>query len=290
MTWLVSLQQTLDTIESRLEQDISIEELAQQAWMSMFHFQRTFSLVLGIGIGEYIRYRRLSVAGEQLVAKQLKVIDAALIYGYDSPESFTRAFRKFHGINPSSAAKSPSSLRRFQPMKIKISIEGGNMMNVRIEEKGAFKIAGVKWTLDINDPNNHQNISQHWTVFNRSDKPARFCAQSSHDPIFKGNFLGVCVDNKDQKTFDYWIASSVSDDQSSDFETLDVESGLWAVFESVGAMPDAIVKLWKQIYREFFPTSAYQPKNTIDFEVYPSGDTASADYKCEVWIAVDKIK
>jgi AraC family transcriptional regulator len=105
MTWLHSLQQTLDTIEKRLDQDLSIEELAQQAYMSMFHFQRTFSLVLGIGIGEYIRNRRLSVAAEQLAAKKIKVIDAALIYGYDSPESFTRAFFKFHGINPSQAAK-----------------------------------------------------------------------------------------------------------------------------------------------------------------------------------------
>jgi AraC family transcriptional regulator len=289
MTWLHSLQQTLDTIERRLDQDLSIEELAQQAYMSMFHFQRTFSLVLGIGIGEYIRNRRLSVAAEQLAAKKIKVIDAALIYGYDSPESFTRAFFKFHGINPSQAAKDPSMLRRFLPMKIKISIEGGNMMNVRIEERSAFTIAGVKWTLNINDLTNHQQISQHWTAFNRSEKPQRFCAQSVGDPIFNGSFLGVCVDNKDKKTFDYWIASALSEGLSTEFESLSVDAGSWAVFECVGAMPDAIVRLWKQIYREYFPTSGYQPKNSIDFEVYPAGDTSSDEYRCEVWIAVDKI-
>jgi AraC family transcriptional regulator len=286
--WLSSLQQTLDTIESRLDQHISIEQLAQQAWMSMFHFQRTFSLVLGIGIGEYIRCRRLSVAGELLATKKLKVIDAALMYGYDSPESFTRAFTKFHGVNPSRVAKDPTLLRSFLPMKIKISIEGGNMMNVRIEERSAFKIAGVKWTFPINDPGNHMKISQHWTAFNQSDKPVRLCAQSTQDPVFNGRFLGVCVDNNDQKTFNYWIASAVSDGQSTEFETLDVEAGRWAVFECVGAMPDAIVKLWKQIYREYFPTSIYQPKNTIDFEVYSEGDNFSDDYRCEVWIAVDK--
>lgn len=289
MTWLHSLQRTLDTIEDQLDQDLSIETMAQQAYMSMFHFQRTFSLVLGIGIGEYIRNRRLSVAGEQLTTKKIKVIDAALLYGYDSPESFTRAFTKFHGVNPSKAAKDPALLRRFLPIKIKISIEGGNMMNVRIEERSAFTIAGVKWTLNISDPANHQQISKHWTEFNRSEMPARFCAQSKNDPVFNGSFLGVCVDNKDQKTFDYWIASTLSDGQSTEFETLPVEAGMWAVFECVGAMPDAIVKLWKQIYTEYFPASAYQPKNTIDFEVYPDGDPSSADYRCEVWIAVDKI-
>ncbi len=289
MTWLHSLQLTLDTIEEQLDQDLSIEKLAQQAYMSMFHFQRTFSLVLGIGVGEYIRYRRLSVAGEKLAAKELKVIDAALAYGYDSPESFTRAFTKFHGINPSKAAKEPALLRRFLPMKIKISIEGGNMMNVRIEERSAFTIAGVKWTLNINDPDNHRQISQHWIAFNRSEKPKMFCAQSIQDPVFHGSFLGVCVDHKDQKTFDYWIASVLSEGVSSEFEKLPVEAGLWAVFECVGAMPDAIIRLWKQIYTEYFPTSAYQPKNTIDFEVYPAGDTSSADYRCEVWIAIEKI-
>lgn len=289
MTWLHSLQQTLDTIEEQLDQDLSIEKLAQQAYMSMFHFQRTFSLVLGIGIGEYIRHRRLSVAGEQLAANKLKVIDAALAYGYDSPESFTRAFTKFHGINPSKAAKEPALLRRFLPMKIRISIEGGNMMKVRIEERSAFTIAGVKWTLNINDPANHRQISNHWTVFNRSEKPKKFCDQSIQDPVFNGRFLGVCVDNKDQKTFDYWIASALSEGVSTEFDTLPVEAGSWAVFECVGAMPDAIVKLWKQIYTEYFPSSLYQPKNTIDFEVYPDGDPSSADYRCEVWIAVEKI-
>jgi AraC family transcriptional regulator len=287
--WLRSIQQTLDTIEKRLDQPISIEQLAQQAWMSMFHFQRTFSLVLGIGIGEYIRNRRLSVAGELLATKKLKVIDAALMFGYDSPESFTRAFTKFHGVNPSRVAKDPTLLRRFLPMKIKISIEGGNMMNVRIEERSAFTIAGVKWTLPINDPGNYQKISQHWTAFNKSEKPARFCVQSAEDKTFNGRILGVCVDNNDQKTFNYWIASALSEGQPTEFETLDVDAGWWAVFECVGAMPDAIVKLWKQIYREYFPTSIYQPKNTIDFEVYPEGDTSSADYRCEVWIAVDKV-
>jgi len=279
----------LDTIEEQLDQDLSIEKLAQQAYMSMFHFQRTFSLVLGIGIGEYIRHRRLSVAGEQLAANKLKVIDAALAYGYDSPESFTRAFTKFHGINPSKAAKEPALLRRFLPMKIRISIEGGNMMKVRIEERSAFTIAGVKWTLNINDPANHRQISNHWTVFNRSEKPKKFCDQSIQDPVFNGRFLGVCVDNKDQKTFDYWIASALSEGVSTEFDTLPVEAGSWAVFECVGAMPDAIVKLWKQIYTEYFPSSLYQPKNTIDFEVYPDGDPSSADYRCEVWIAVEKI-
>jgi AraC family transcriptional regulator len=289
MTWLHSLQHTLDIIEDQLDQELSIEMLAQQAYMSMFHFQRTFSLVLGIGVGEYIRNRRLSAAGEQLAAKKLKVIDAALVYGYDSPESFTRAFTKFHGINPSKAANDPVKLRRFLPIKIKISIEGGNMMKVRIEERSAFTIAGVKWTLDINDPDNYNQISKHWTMFNRSDKAVRFCAQNVGDPIFGGNLLGVCVDNKNQKTFDYWIASTLSEHQSTEFETIDVEANHWAVFECIGAMPQAIVKLWKQIYTEYFPTSTYQPKNTIDFEVYPDGDTSSDDYRCEIWIAVDKV-
>lgn len=163
------------------------------------------------------------------------------------------------------------------------------MMKVRIEERSAFTIAGVKWTLNINDPANHRQISNHWTVFNRGEKPEKFCAQSIQDPVFNGRFLGVCVDNKDQKTFDYWIASALSEGVSTEFDTLPVEAGLWAVFECVGAMPDAIVKLWKQIYTEYFPSSLYQPKNTIDFEVYPDGDPSSADYRCEVWIAVEKI-
>ena len=112
MDWISGIQQAIDYVEAHLTEELDLETVAEQAYSSPFHFQRIFSVLCGFSLGDYIRMRRLSLAGEELARGRAKIIDLALKYGYDSPESFSRAFARFHGVTPAkpaAAAKSGSS-------------------------------------------------------------------------------------------------------------------------------------------------------------------------------------
>ena len=144
MDWITGMQKAIDYIEANLTEEIDYEKVAAESFSSSYHFQRVFSILCGYTLGEYIRLRRLSLAGVELANGKDKVIDIALKYGYDSPDSFAKAFQKFHGITPSQARADGSMLKSFSRLSIKISLEGGKTMNYRIEEKPRIILAGFK--------------------------------------------------------------------------------------------------------------------------------------------------
>ncbi len=149
MEWVIGIQKAIDYIEDHITEELDYEEIAKAAFSSSYHFQRVFSILCGYPLGEYIRSRRLALAAAELAADKIKVIDAAVKYGYDSPDSFTKAFTKFHGITPSAAREPGAALRSFTRLSIKISLEGGSSANdmrldCRIEEKPEMVLTGYK--------------------------------------------------------------------------------------------------------------------------------------------------
>lgn len=144
MDWLTGMQVAIDYIEDHLLEDLDIETIAAESFSSLYHFQRVFSIVCDMTLGEYIRNRRLSLAGSELARGENKVIDVAIKYGYDNPDSFTRAFQKFHGILPSQVKAGTVPLKSFSKIVLKISREGGTSMNYRIEEKEDMVLTGYK--------------------------------------------------------------------------------------------------------------------------------------------------
>ncbi|MBQ4628897.1 MAG: AraC family transcriptional regulator [Clostridia bacterium] len=143
MDWIQGIQQAIDYIEEHITEKINYEEAAKRAYSSSFHFQRVFGIMCGFTVGEYIRRRRLTLAGNELLTKDIKVIDVALKYGYETPESFSRAFQKFHGIAPSQV-KTGCNLKSFSRLRVKIELIGGTEMNYRIEEKEELRLVGYK--------------------------------------------------------------------------------------------------------------------------------------------------
>lgn len=144
MDWITGIQNAIDYIETHLTETIDYDIVAKQSFSSTYHFQRIFSILCGFTVGEYIRNRRLSLAGSELATSDIKVIDVAMKYGYESPDSFAKAFQKFHGVTPSSARMNGSKLRSFSRLILKISLEGGKLMNYRIEEKPEMILTGYK--------------------------------------------------------------------------------------------------------------------------------------------------
>lgn len=144
MDLLKSMNRALKYIEENLTNDIDFQEAAKLAFCSEYHFKRMFSFLAGISLSEYIRRRRLTLAAFELKDSNVKVIDIAIKYGYNSPDSFARAFQNLHGINPSKARLNGHSLKAYPRMTFQLTIKGGNEMNYRIEEKEAFRIVGIK--------------------------------------------------------------------------------------------------------------------------------------------------
>ena len=132
MNWH-DIQEVVDYVENNIFDKLNPDEIAKKIYSSKFHFHRAFTIITGISIGEYIRNRKLSLAGQELFITKAKVIDIALKYGYESPESFTKAFSRFHGLNPSEARISNANLVLYNPLKININITGGfDMDNISI--------------------------------------------------------------------------------------------------------------------------------------------------------------
>ena len=132
MDWIQSMQKAVGYIEDNLLEALDTEQIAKNVYSSNANFQRIFSIVTGITIGDYIRYRRLTLAGKELAESDEKIIDIAVKYGYETAESFTKAFTRFHGVTPSEARKSGAALKSFAPFSIQIDIRGGFNMQRKI--------------------------------------------------------------------------------------------------------------------------------------------------------------
>lgn len=139
MNWSEAISRSIEYIEDNLTNDITMEEIANHLYISSFYFQKGFSMLCGYSISEYIRNRKLSLAGYELLHTNNKIIDIALKYGYDSPDSFTKAFTRFHGSTPTEVRKG-GKIKEFASLKINLMLEGGYTMEYKIEEKEAFKV------------------------------------------------------------------------------------------------------------------------------------------------------
>lgn len=290
MDWITGLQNAIDYIEGNLTDELDYIEIAARAYSSTFHFQRVFGILCGYSLGEYIRNRRLTLAGSELALSDIKVIDAAVKYGYDSPESFCRSFFRFHGITPSQAKTDGAKLKSFSRLSVKLILDGGNIMNYRIEKKDAFDVVVKKKYFPTDTVLSNKQLPGFWDSCRKDGTIPVLCKYRTKDNVFGNAVVGICFEEI-TKGNEFLYAIGVAYEGGDVAEGLDVDkipSHTWAMFECVGAIPIAIQDLLHKIYSEFFPTSEYQPCGGLDIQVYPDGDMQLPQYKCEIWIAVEK--
>lgn len=282
MDWLDRMNQAIGYIEENIAGEISYGQAARIACCSTFHFQRMFAYIAGMSLSEYIRRRRMTAAAFELQTTDAKVIDLALKYGYDSPTAFNRAFRSVHGIAPSGARREGASLTAFPRISFTISIKGDAQMNYKIVTKDAFRIVGVKVHLNMKAEECFEKVPQFWQETVQSDIVPGICSLMDQPPY---GLLGVstCMDGEEM---DYYIAVSTQKEAPAGMEEYLVSAGTWAVFECIGAMPEAIQSIQKRIITEWLPTSGYEYSNGPDIEVYFEGNQQAADYRSEVWLPI----
>jgi len=282
MNWVDSLNGALDYIEDNIRGEITVSSIAGRVYISGAHLQRCFHSMTGFTVGEYVRNRRLTLAGHELAVKRAKVIDVAMRYGYETPESFSKAFRRFHGVTPSHAKRGGANLKSYNRMSLKIIMEGGSVMDYRIEKKDAFKV--VVYAKTFNDSN---SVLVDASV---NEVPAfwgEYFANAMHEKVCPD--LGVCGESDSlKKTFRYGIGSFAKKVSviPEGYEEWEIPANTWAVFRCVGAMPNAILDMWKRIYAEWLPQAKYELTPGYDFEYYTEGDNSSPDYVSEIWVPV----
>lgn len=284
MEWLKKLSNAMEYIENHLDSEISYEEAARIACCSSFYFQRMFSYIAGISLSEYIRRRRMTQAGFELQRTDVRVLDVALKYGYQSPTSFNRAFQNIHGITPTAAKNMGSSLHAYAPIKFSIHVTGGSAMPYHITAKKAMRIVGIRIPLSEQMEENHRVVPEFWKRTRKGEQWNQLLRLSSQTPQ---GILGVSV-LMGPKEFYYYIAAATDQECPDGMYEYKIPEAVWVVFENDGPLKENVQSVFKRFYMEWLPFSGYEYAGLPDLEVYSQTENLSVNGHSEVWIAIKK--
>lgn len=290
MDLLTQLNCAMDYIEKNISDDEALSFVSSVTAYSPYHFQRIFNYIADIPLSEYIRRRKLSLAAMELQSENSKVIDIAVKYGYDSADSFTRAFVKQHGITPSKARTGGVNLHIYPPLTFQIKIQGVQKMNWRIEEKEAFEVFGIERIFGSDETG---KVPDFWTECHNNGEYERLFQAAGGTKITAGACVvsavcGYCEPG--DNTFPYMICAFLKEDCKTDgFKVVPIPKTTWAIFrsEEIDTMGLQIPKLFNRAYSEWLPSSGYDKALGPDMEIYGIAD--SGKYYEEVWIPVKKI-
>ena len=285
---LTQLNRAMAYIEEHIEDDLALGDVPSVAAYSAFHFGRLFYYIADMPLSEYIRKRKLSLAAMELQSSDVKVIDLAMRYGYDSADSFTRAFARQHGVTPSAARKAGVNLTIFPPLTFQIKIKGVQAMNWRIEEKEAFEVFGIERTIkNVLNPDEAGELTAFWKEAHANGSCRRLIAQGGRSDLM--GFGGYVDEQADECPYMICLIADPGCNTSG-FQLASVPAASWAVFRSdeFDENPHGreLRILFRRAYTEWFSTSGYDRFPGPDLEVY--GMTDSGKYYEEAWIPVTK--
>ena len=268
---------TMEYLESKLDAEVDLQQFQQLSGYSYALFSRLFSILADMTLAEYLRNRRLSEAVTDLRESSEKVIDIALKYGYESADAFSSAFKKFHGETPSEV-RNGKPYRVFPKLQLSLKITGGKNMDIKIQKKPAFTVAGV--LLEAID---NSQCPSAWEQLYATHSFERL------EGLGSGQSFGVCSDVKEGEIINYIAAYDVTDKTKAeelDLSIKDIPTAEYAIVPVNGAIPTSIQHAWKYVLEIFFPETGYRHSGAPDFEVYTEGDMSSPDYQMELWIPV----
>jgi len=289
MNALRALNDALSYIEDNLTDEISIKKMARIALCSEYHLQRMFSFLAGVTLSEYIRRRRLTLAAFEIANSTIRIIDIAFKYGYNSPDSFSRAFQELHGVTPSEARNSGTALKAYSPMTFQLSIKGGSEMNFRIEEKDTFYIVGIMKRVPIVFHGVNPEIAAMWDNLDAETiKMLKELSNVEPSGLISAstNFSEGRMEEKGE--LDHYIGVATTHQSPESFFSLEVPASTWAVFEAVGSFPDTLQNVWGRIYSEWFPSSNYEQAKGPEILWIEEKELTSQAIKSEIWIPVQK--
>lgn len=284
MEWMTIIKEAVDYMEAHITERITIDDVAGHVHISPFYFHKGFHMLCGYSLMEYVRNRRLSLAGRELISGDLTVTELAMKYGYDSPDSFSKAFTRFHGFTPSAVRRENALLKIFAPLKLTISLKGGYLMDYRITKKESFTVlcSSRKFTYE----KAKESIPAFWQEHQASGNGQYVCGM-----------FGINIDPRmGNETFEYLIADVYhpAADIPEGLETRTIPAFTWAVFPCRGALPDSMQDVNVKIFSEWLPAlmdyefaAGYCVEMYDSPDKYPNG-VQDDNYYAEIWIPVKK--
>ncbi|WP_217229318.1 AraC family transcriptional regulator [Streptomyces anulatus] len=285
---LERLNDAMEHIEAHLGERIEVAELARIAMTSEYHFRRMFSALAGLPLSEYIRRRRMTVAGaEVLGAPDRTLLDVAVRYGYDTGEGFARAFRAVHGIGPGEARRGGAVLRSQQRLTFRLVVEGSTAMQYKLVEKDAFRVVGRKARVPLIHEGPNPAIAEFIRGIGREELD-RIEALSDQEPA---GIVGVSdqldPSRAEGTELDYYHGVVTGTEPPEGLDSLSVPAGTWAVFTNEGAFPQALQYLWRDVFTQWFPSNPYASRpgpEILRVRLTEEGKRAEA----ELWIPVER--
>ncbi|WP_372406758.1 GyrI-like domain-containing protein [Streptomyces luteireticuli] len=281
------LNQAMEHIELHLGDSVDTADLARIAATSEYHLRRLFSALAGMPLSEYVRRRRLTVAGAEVLAGRGSLLEIAVRYGYGSGEAFARAFRAMHGVGPGEARRGGTALVSQPRLTFRLTVEGSSSMRYRIVDRPDFTVVGLKTRI----PLVHAGPNQAMLDFIRGIDPRtveRLFKLSDQEPE---GIVSVCDDLDPSRAegteFDYYHGAVTSAAAPEGMTTLPVPAGTWAVFTASGPVPQAIQELWRDVFTEWFPSNPYRSRPGPEIlRTRLSEDKTQAD--AELWLPVER--
>ncbi|KOU34509.1 AraC family transcriptional regulator [Streptomyces sp. WM6373] len=282
------LNQALDHLEAGLDREIDMAEVARIAAVSEYHFRRLFSALAGMPLPVYVRRRRMTLAGADVLAGELTLLDVAVRYGYGSGEAFARAFRSVHGIGPGEARRTGAVLTAQPRMSFRVVVEGSTSMRYRIVEKESFRVVGRKATVPLVHEGLNEAASAH--VESLDERAiVRMKALVGCEPQGILSAVVHLTDSREEGAeVDYWVGVAALPGATAEgLDGLDVPAGTWAVFDNRGPYPGALQELWRDVFTQWFPSNPYAsrpgPELLLTQPVEVGAETDS-----QLWIPVER--
>ncbi|WP_447647393.1 AraC family transcriptional regulator [Microbacterium forte] len=282
-----TLNALVDLVEAGTGDEIDVAGFARVHGTTEYHLRRMFSALAGMPLSEYVRRRRMTLAGAELAAGAPNVLDVAVRHGYGSIEAFGRAFRAVHGISPVDARRDGGPLRTQPTLRFRLSVEGSTPMHVTITTTPALVLVGHAARV----PLIHEGVNPHIQAHISSIAPeehARLKALSDAQPEGILAITGdIAQDAPEGTELTYLHGVSVRPTTSvpDDLDVVRVEAGAWAVFAATGPFPETLQTLWAATATEWFPSNPWRlrPAPSIVRYLEFTGTHAS----CELWLAVE---
>lgn len=283
MEWYTKLNKAMEYIEQHLTDEIDYEYIAMIAGCPAYYFLKMFSYLTGISLQEYIKRRRMSYAAVELIHSDIKVLDLALKYGYQSPTAFNRAFQSVHGLAPSMVRKQNSKVQAYPPFHFSMDIQGTTPLSYHMQHKDSFSLTGILFPLSRNLEENFKNVPNYW---NRSVQDGTLHQLWQLHPSSPKALLGVSIHHKDD--WNYMIAVSIKENLTYDHMTqLIIPKADWAVFQGRGTN-QSLQELERSVITQWLPTSGFRYADIPDIEVYLKADPSDMIY--EYWLPVIQTK
>lgn len=257
MNILNELNEACNYIENNIENEIDIKEIARITNQSTDSINRFFVSMLGITIKEYIRKRRLSLAVYDLQNSDKKITDIAFKYGFNSYDSFRKAFLNQHNVTPTQAKNPSCEVNIFPPATFEINVKGAQKIKFKICDLKEFEVYGISKNFNCQSSDRFKQEKEMWSI-DYEHYPEKICQG------YDGIWYGIFENGK------YSIARKKEDVEFNGLEKIKIKSGKYAVFttDKGGYAGDELSKMHDLIFNSWLKDTQYNIKREYIIEVF----------------------